>query len=101
MRLSGVLLALLGLLHFADLWLVDDIADASAFSRSLRWDDWWWRLSDLAFFVLAVPHGLIGLHWFLERRVKSETVRTVVLGLAAAFFAVLFLGATWTVFAYS
>jgi succinate dehydrogenase / fumarate reductase membrane anchor subunit len=88
MRLSGLALVFLALIHFAITHIVNDVATTNYDFVAERWHNPAWRLFDWLLLVLALGHGANGLRWIVDDYVRSpaprKAVKTVVYGLTAA-----------------
>lgn len=88
MRLSGLALLFLALVHFAITHIVNDVASTNYDFVARRWHNPLWRLFDWLLLVLALGHGANGLRWIVDDYVRRpgprRAVKTVVYGLAAA-----------------
>ena len=77
MRISGLALLFLALVHFSLTHIVNDVTDTDARFVAQRWDNPLWRLFDWALLVLALLHGLNGLRWIIDDYVRSPAKRAV------------------------
>ena len=91
MRVSGLLLLFLALLHFAITHIVNDVVDTDYSFVARRWDNPLWRVFDWALLALALGHGLNGVRWIVDDYVRSPRVRAAtkaaVYALAGGLFA--------------
>ena len=91
MRVSGVALVVLSLLHFALTHIVNDVVETDSAFVSQRWANPLWRLFDWALLALALTHGLNGLRWIIDDYIPSgprrRSVKVAVFGLTGALFA--------------
>jgi succinate dehydrogenase / fumarate reductase, membrane anchor subunit len=92
MRISGLALIFLALLHFSITHIIYDVVDTNAAFVAARWDNPLWRIYDWSLLALGLLHGLNGLRWILDDYVRSA-------GKRAAIKAVLY-GVTGLLFAY-
>ncbi|HZD02178.1 MAG TPA: succinate dehydrogenase hydrophobic membrane anchor subunit [Actinomycetes bacterium] len=89
MRVSGVLLVLLVLSHFAIMHVVDGgISRVNFAFVSGRWSNPFWRVYDFAMVTLALLHGGNGLRVIIDdyarsgaRRLAYQTLNATVVGL--------------------
>ncbi len=77
MRVSGLALVFLALVHFAITHIVNDVAETDAAFVAERWDNPLWRLFDWALLALALFHGLNGLRWIVDDYVRSAVPRAL------------------------
>lgn len=78
MRVSGLALVFLALIHFALTHIVTDVADTGSGFVAERWANPLWRLFDWALLALALFHGLNGLRWIIDDYVPTASRRAVV-----------------------
>ena len=78
MRISGLALLFLALIHFSLTHIVNDVTETDARFVAERWDNPLWRLFDWALLVLALLHGLNGLRWIIDDYVRSPAKRATV-----------------------
>ena len=91
MRISGLVLIFLALLHFSITHIINDVTDTDAVFVSKRWDNPLWRLFDWALLSLALLHGLNGLRWIIDdyiaSPIKRAGVKAVTYGVSLTLFA--------------
>ncbi|MGH9281694.1 MAG: succinate dehydrogenase hydrophobic membrane anchor subunit [Acidimicrobiales bacterium] len=75
MRISGLVLVFLALVHFSLTHIVNDVVETDARFVAERWDNPLWRLFDWALLVLALLHGLNGLRWIIDDYVRRPATR--------------------------
>ena len=78
MRISGLALLFLALVHFSLTHILNDVTETDARFVAQRWDNPLWRLFDWALLVLALLHGLNGLRWIIDDYVRSPAKRATV-----------------------
>ena len=79
MRLSGIILLFLVLIHLYIMHLVDAGVERVNFAFvAERWDNVGWKTFDWALLVLALLHGANGLRIVIDDYVRRPGVRTVV-----------------------
>jgi succinate dehydrogenase / fumarate reductase membrane anchor subunit len=78
MRVSGLVLLFLALVHFAITHIINDVVDTDSRFIARRWDNPMWRLFDWALLALALLHGLNGLRYIVDDYVRRPTRRAVV-----------------------
>ena len=77
MRISGLVLVFLALIHFSLTHIVTDVVDTDAEFVARRWANPLWRLFDWVLLVLALLHGLNGLRWIIDDYVRTPARRAV------------------------
>jgi succinate dehydrogenase / fumarate reductase membrane anchor subunit len=78
MRVSGLALVFLALLHFAITHITNDVADTDFEFVARRWDNPLWRAFDWLLLALALLHGLNGLRIVIDDYVRTPARRAVV-----------------------
>jgi len=97
MRLSGLALVFLALVHFAVTHIVNDVVDTDYDFVANRWQNPLWRIFDWLLLALALAHGLNGLRWIVGDYVRRPALRRLVLGLLYGLSGLLFLAGTFTI----
>jgi succinate dehydrogenase / fumarate reductase membrane anchor subunit len=92
MRVSGLVLVFLALLHFSITHIINDVVETDATFVAERWDNPLWRLFDWLLLALALFHGLNGVRWIIEDYVRAPAKR--------AFTKAVVYGGALTLFAY-
>jgi len=100
MRLSGLALVLLALVHFTITHIVNDVARTDYDFVAERWHNPAWRVFDWLLLVLALTHGANGLRWIVDDYVRRPGRRKAVLGLVYALTAALVVLGTLTILAF-
>lgn len=100
MRLSGLALVLLALVHFAITHIVNDVAHTNYDFVAERWRNPLWRLFDWLLLVLALGHGANGLRWIVDDYVRRPGPRRAVKGTLYALTATLVVVGTLTILAF-
>jgi succinate dehydrogenase / fumarate reductase, membrane anchor subunit len=100
MRLSGLALVFLALVHFAVTHIVNDVVDTDYDFVLHRWDNPLWRLFDWALLALALAHGLNGLRWIVDDYVHGPRARAVVKAALYGLTGVLFVAGTLTIITF-
>ena len=78
MRVSGLALLFLALVHFAVTHIVTDVAETDSEFVAERWSNPLWRLFDWALLALALFHGLNGMRWIIDDYVRAPAARAMV-----------------------
>jgi succinate dehydrogenase / fumarate reductase membrane anchor subunit len=97
MRISGLALVFLALLHFAITHVLNDVTDTDYHFVANRWSNPLWRVFDWALLALALLHGLNGLRWIVEDYVRDPRRQAVTKAVLYSLSLVLFLYGTFTV----
>src|SRR5918996_1313558 len=81
MRVSGVVLVFLVLIHLFIMHLMDAGVERVSFAFvAERWDNVGWKTFDWVMLVLAMLHGTNGLRIVIDDYVRSPGVRTAIKG---------------------
>ncbi len=81
MRISGIILVFLVLIHLYIMHLVGEGVERVNFAFvAERWDNVGWKTFDWVLLVLALLHGVNGLRIIIDDHVKSDGRRAVVKG---------------------
>jgi succinate dehydrogenase / fumarate reductase, membrane anchor subunit len=97
MRVSGLVLLFLALVHFALTHIVNDVVDTDAGFVFRRWDNPLWRLFDWTLLALALLHGLNGMRWSIDDYIRSRPTRAAVKAVLYSVSGVLFAYGTFTI----
>jgi succinate dehydrogenase / fumarate reductase membrane anchor subunit len=100
MRLSGLALVFLALIHFTITHIVNDVAHTDYDFVAERWHNPAWRFFDWLLLVLALAHGVNGLRWIVDDYVRRPGPRTAVKGLLYGLTAALVVVGTLTILAF-
>jgi succinate dehydrogenase / fumarate reductase membrane anchor subunit len=91
MRVSGLILLFLALLHFSITHIINDVVETDAQFVAERWDNPMWRIFDWALLALALGHGLNGLRYIIDDYVRKPAnrawVKAVLYSLSLGLFA--------------
>ncbi|HEX3394035.1 MAG TPA: succinate dehydrogenase [Acidimicrobiales bacterium] len=91
MRLSGLALVFLALIHFTITHIANDVVTTNHAFVAERWDNPLWRLFDWSLLALALAHGLTGLRRIIHDYVRRPAMRRMALiamvGVSGALFA--------------
>jgi len=101
MRLSGLALVFLALIHFSVTHIVNDVVDTDYDFVADRWSNPLWRIFDWLLLALALAHGLNGLRWIVGDYVRRPARRRLLLGLLFGISGLLFIGGTITIVTFS
>jgi succinate dehydrogenase / fumarate reductase membrane anchor subunit len=100
MRLSGLALVFLALIHFAITHIVNDVAHTDYDFVAERWHNPAWRFFDWLLLVLALGHGVNGLRWIVDDYVRRPGPRRVVKGVLYGLTGALVVAGTFTILAF-
>jgi succinate dehydrogenase / fumarate reductase membrane anchor subunit len=100
MRLSGLALVFLALIHFTITHIVNDVASTDYDFVAARWHNPAWRLFDWLLLVLALGHGANGLRWIVDDYVRAPGPRRAVKGLLYGLTAAMAIVGTLTILAF-
>ncbi|HUQ63460.1 MAG TPA: succinate dehydrogenase, hydrophobic membrane anchor protein [Acidimicrobiales bacterium] len=100
MRLSGVALVVLALLHFAITHITNDVVDTNYAFVAQRWNDPLWRVFDWALLALALLHGLNGVRWIVDDYVRNPKARRITFAAVAGASCLLFGAGTLTILTF-
>ncbi|MGH9189958.1 MAG: succinate dehydrogenase, hydrophobic membrane anchor protein [Acidimicrobiales bacterium] len=100
MRLSGLALVFLALVHFAITHIVNDVVDTDYDFVARRWDNPLWRAFDWLLLALALAHGLNGLRRIIDDYVRRPGTRLATKTLLYGASGVLFALGTVTIVAF-
>jgi succinate dehydrogenase / fumarate reductase, membrane anchor subunit len=101
MRISGLILVFLALLHFAITHIVHDVVDTDAAFVNQRWDNPMWRLFDWTLLALGLLHGINGLRWIIDDYVRTPAKRAAVKSVLYTVTGTLFAIGTYTIVSYN
>ncbi|MEA2686260.1 MAG: succinate dehydrogenase / fumarate reductase, rane anchor subunit [Actinomycetota bacterium] len=101
MRLWGLALVFLALIHFSVTHILNDVVDTDYDFVANRWANPLWRIFDWLLLALALAHGLNGLRWIVGDYVRRPGLRRLVLGVLYGLSGLLFLGGTITIVTFS
>ncbi len=100
MRLSGLALVFLALIHFTVTHIVNDVVETDYDFVAERWQNPAWRVFDWLLLVLALGHGVNGLRWIVDDYVRSPGRRKAVKVLLYGLTSVLVVIGTLTILAF-
>jgi succinate dehydrogenase / fumarate reductase membrane anchor subunit len=97
MRISGLVLIFLALLHFSITHILYDVTDTDAKFVAARWDNPLWRAYDWLLLALGLFHGLNGLRFILDDYVRKPGRRAALKAVLYTITGVLFAYGTLTI----
>ncbi len=100
MRISGLALVFLALVHFAITHIVNDVVETDYDFVAERWHNPAWRVFDWMLLVLALSHGVNGLRWIVDDYVREPGRRRAVKGALYGLTGVLVIVGTLTILAF-
>jgi succinate dehydrogenase membrane anchor subunit len=101
MRVSGLVLLFLALIHFAITHITNDVATTNYRFVAERWHNFGWRIFDWSLLALALAHGLNGLRLIIDDYVRRPVRRAAVKSVLYTGTLVLFAYGTLTIFAFN
>jgi succinate dehydrogenase / fumarate reductase membrane anchor subunit len=101
MRLSGLVLVFLALLHFAITHVLNDVTHTDYRFVARRWDNPAWQLFDWLLLALALLHGANGARWVVEDYVHRPAARTAVKAVVFGLTGLLLLYGTFIIVTFS
>ncbi|HUS62743.1 MAG TPA: succinate dehydrogenase hydrophobic membrane anchor subunit [Acidimicrobiales bacterium] len=101
MRVSGLVLVFMALLHFAITHILYDVADTDAAFVTNRWANPLWRVYDWVLLALGLFHGLNGMRMIIDDYVRSPGKRAAVKASLYSLTGALFLYGTLTVVTFT
>ncbi len=75
MRISGLTLIFMALLHFSITHIVYDVVETDAAFVAERWDNPLWRTYDWLLLALGLSHGILGLRTIIDDYVRRPVRR--------------------------
>jgi succinate dehydrogenase / fumarate reductase membrane anchor subunit len=100
MRLSGLALVFLALVHFMITHVLNDVVRSDHAFVARRWDNPLWRLFDWSLLALALLHGLNGLRWISDDYLRRPRLRATAQAALYVVSGALFLWGTFTILAF-
>jgi succinate dehydrogenase / fumarate reductase membrane anchor subunit len=101
MRLSGLALVFLALLHFAITHVLNDVVETDYRFVANRWDNPLWQIFDWLLLALALLHGANGARWVVEDYVRKSRPQTTAKYTVYALTAALLVYGTVTIVTFS
>ena len=101
MRLSGLALVFLALLHFAITHVLNDVTHTDYRFVAKRWDNPLWQLFDWLLLALALLHGANGARWVIEDNVHRPGAQAAAKAVAYTLSAALLAFGTFTIVTFS
>ena len=100
MRISGLILIFMALLHFAITHLIYDVVDTDAEFVTNRWSNPLWRAYDWVLLALGLLHGINGLRWIMDDYIRSPGKRATVKAVLYSVTGFLFFYGTLTIITF-
>ena len=97
MRISGLVLIFMALLHFSITHILYDVAETDARFVVSRWDNPLWRAYDWALLALGLLHGINGLRWIMDDYIRQPAKRAAAKALLYSVTGFLFFYGTLTI----
>ena len=100
MRVTGLILVFMALLHFAITHIIYDVVETDARFVAARWDNPLWRVYDWVLLALGLLHGVNGIRFIVEDYVRRPGRRAVAKGLLYSVTTALLLYGTLTIITF-
>ncbi len=100
MRLSGLALVFLALIHFTITHIANDVVTTNHAFVAERWDNPLWRLFDWSLLALALAHGLTGVRRIIDDYVRRSSTRWITTVSLFTVSGVLFVWGTFTIVSF-
>jgi succinate dehydrogenase / fumarate reductase membrane anchor subunit len=100
MRVTGLILIFLALIHFAMTHIIHDVTDTKVEFVRTRWRNPLWRIFDWSLLALALSHGLNGLRYIIDDYVRTPATRALTKAVLYSVSGGLFLYGTLTIFTF-
>lgn len=100
MRVSGLILLFLALLHFFMTHILHDVTETDAAFVADRWSNPLWRTYDWALLALGLLHGANGLRFIMDDYIRTSWKRAATKTVAYTVIFGLFLYGTITIVTY-
>jgi succinate dehydrogenase / fumarate reductase membrane anchor subunit len=100
MRVSGLVLLFLALIHFALTHIINDVVTTNYRFVQHRWNNLGWRIFDWSLLALALGHGLNGLRLIIDDYVRAPGKRAAVKASLYTLTGVLFAYGTMVIFTF-
>ena len=100
MRISGLVLLFLALIHFAITHILHDVVDTNYNFVAHRWHNLGWRIFDWSLLALALAHGINGLRLIIDDYVRKPGKRAATKATLYTLTGVLFAYGTMVIFTF-
>ena len=100
MRVSGLVLLFLALIHFALTHIINDVVTTNYGFVQRRWHNLGWRIFDWSLLALALTHGLNGLRLIIDDYVRAPGRRAATKATLYTLTGVLFAYGTMVIFSF-
>ena len=100
MRVSGLILLFLALIHFAITHILHDVVSTNYGFVERRWHNLGWRIFDWSLLALALAHGLNGLRLIIDDYVRAPGRRAATKATLYTLTGVLFAYGTLVIFSF-
>lgn len=101
MRVSGLVLVLLALLHFAITHVFNDVVHTDYRFVADRWRNPLWRIFDWLLLALAILHGANGARWVVEDTIRAPAAQRVAKSFVYVAAGLLLAYGTFTIVTFS
>lgn len=101
MRISGLALLFMALLHFAITHIIYDVTETKASFVAARWSNPLWRSFDWTLLALGLVHGLNGVRWQIDDYARTPGRRVAIKALLYSVTGFLFVYGTITIVTFA
>ncbi len=100
MRISGLILLFLALIHFTATHILTDVVETDYNFIAARWQNPFWRLFDWSLLTLGLSHGILGIRAITEDYIASSRLRVLAKSVIVIVVGGLFLLGTLIIFTF-
>lgn len=97
MRISGLVLFFLALVHFLITHILHDVTTTNIAFVAQRWANPFWRVFDWLLLALGLLHGTNGLRFIMDDYVRNPRSRVVVKSIVYGISGLMFVIGTLTI----
>jgi succinate dehydrogenase / fumarate reductase membrane anchor subunit len=97
MRISGLVLFFLALIHFFVTHIEHDVTTTTVSFVAARWSNPFWRVFDWLLLALGLLHGSNGLRFIMDDYIRRPSARAIVKSLVYGISGIMFVVGTITI----